>query len=365
MAGLDIVGRVAAPGDADWDASRLAWNLSAEQQPAAVAFVENADDVARVVRFAAKHELKVLGQSTGHGATPLGALEDTIVIKTERMRAIAVDRDTGTAHMQAGVLALELALVPVSELYAGTLILPAEAGAPAIRAYREWAAGAPEEVTSVVRFLRPPPLPDVPEPLRGRALLTIGVACIGSEANGVEAVAALREIGEPIMDLIGQRPVAGLSKIHMDPEHPVPARGHHAPIRELPDAAIDAFVAAAGPESGSPLLSAELRQLGGALSRPAPEHGALSALDASFLMFGVGMVMTPQAGQAVERGLDNLNDAMQPWAADGGYLNFAERPCDVDALMPPQTCARLREIKLRWDPAELIRANHAVSIATA
>ena len=144
-------------------------------------------------------------------------------------------------------------------------------------------------------------MPDVPEPLRDRPLLTLGAACIGSQEEGERIVAPLREIGEPIMDTFEQIPAAGLSRIHMDPEPPVPGLGHHALIAELPDEAIDAFVGAAGPEAGSPLLLAELRQLGGALGRPAENGGALSKLDAGFAMLGIGMPMTPELGRGDRR----------------------------------------------------------------
>jgi hypothetical protein len=208
-------------------------------------------------------------------------------------------------------------------------------------------------------------VPDVPEPLRDRRLLTIGAACIGSQEEGEAMVAPLREIGEPIMDTFGQIPAAGLSRIHMDPEVPVPGLGHHALIRELPDEAIDAFVGAAGPDADSPLLLAELRQLGGALGRPAENAGALAKLDAGFVMLGVGLPMTPELGQAIEGHLDELGDAMQPWAGDGGYFNFAERPCDVEAILPPETCARLAEVKRSWDPDGMVLANHALAPAPA
>jgi hypothetical protein len=56
---------------------------------------------------------------------------------------------------------------------------------------------------------------------------------------------------------------------------------------------------------------------------------------------------------------------MEPWSAEGGYLNYAERPCDLDALLPLETCERLADVKHRWDPDGLIRANHAVSLAPA
>ena len=448
---LAIDGRVATPAEDDWDAARQAWNLAADQHPSAVAFAASAEDVARVVRFAATASLKVAGQGTGHGAVALGPLDDTILLKTERMRGVDVDGESETARIEAGALAAELGasaqkyglcslpgsspnvgvvgftlggglgwlgrrygfacnrvsaievvtadgearrvggesdpdlfwalrgggggyaivtalhldLLPISELYAGALVLPAEAGAEGLRAYRDWAASVPEEVTSIARFLRPPPLPDVPEPIRDRPLLTLGAACIGGQEEGERLIAPLREIGEPIMDTFGQIPAEGLSRIHMDPEPPVPGLGHHALLAELTDDAIDAFVGAVGPEANSPLLLAELRQLGGALGRPAEDGGALSSLDAGFTLLGLGVPMTPELGQAIEGHLDHLVDTMQPWAAAGGYFNLAERPCDVDAILPPEICSRLGEVKRRWDPDGMIVANHSLSLVSA
>jgi len=448
---LSMQGHVATPSDSDWDAARAAWNLAADQDPVAVAFAESADDIAKAVTFAGQNDLKVTGQGTGHGAVALGPLDDTILLKTERMRDVEIDAASQTAAVGAGVLVEELGaaaqvqgmcsmpgsspnvgvvgytlggglswlgrrygfacnrvtaidvvtadgeqrlvdaesepdlfwalrgggggyaivtglqvkLLPISELYAGMLIFPAELGADALRAWRDWAATVPDDVTSVGRLLTPPPIPDVPEPLRGRPLLTFDAACIGSQEEGEATIAPLRQLGEPIMDTFGQIPAEGLSRIHMDPEPPVPGMGHHEVLAEIPDEAIDAFVDAAGPESGSPLLQAEIRQLGGALARPDENGGALSSLDAGFVWFGVGMPMSPEMGQAIEGALDGLHETMKPWAADGGYFNFAERPCDVDAILPPETCARLREIKDRYDPDGMIVSNHALSTTVA
>lgn len=449
--GLAIAGRIATPTDADWDEARLAWNLAADQRPEAVAFVESADDVAKVVGFATEHGLRVAAQGTGHGAVALAPLDETILIKTERMRGIEIDPDARTARVEAGALVLELSeaaqahglssmpgsapdvgvigytlggglswlgrrygfacnrvlaielvtadgephtvnaendpdlfwalrgggggyaivtalqldLIPIGDIYAGALLFPAEVGAEAVRTYRDWAAGLSDDVTSVVRFLRPPPVPDVPEQLRNVPLLTIDAACIGDHAAGEATIAPLLEIGEPIMNTFGQIPSEGLCRIHMDPEQPVPGLGNHRVIRELPDEAIDAFTELAGPDSGTPLLLTELRQLGGALGRPDASGGALSHIDADFVMLGIGLPMTPELGQAIEAQLDRFDDAMRPWAAEGGYFNFAERPCDADAILPPETCARLTEIKRRYDPDNLVVANHAVAIAPA
>jgi len=323
-----------------------------------------------VVGYTLGGGLSWLGRRYGFACNRVTAIE--LVSADGEARRVDADNDAdlfwalrGGGGGYAIVTALHVSLLPIAELYAGALLLPAEVGADAVRAYRDWAAGVPDEVTSIVRFLHLPPLPEVPEPLRDRPLLTIGAACIGSEAEGQATIAPLREIGEPIMDTFAQIPAAGLSRVHMDPEQPVPGLGHHAVIRELPDQAIDAFVGVAGPESGTPLLLTELRHLGGALRRPAEDGGALSKLNGEFVMLGVGLPMTPELGEAIDRQLDLVHESMQPWASDGGYFNFAERPCDVDAILPPDTCARLAEVKPAWDPDGMIRANHAVSMALA
>jgi FAD binding domain-containing protein len=449
FSGLSIRGRVATPSDSDWDEARQAWNLAADQRPPAVALVESADDVAKVVTFARQNDLKVAGQGTGHGAMPLGPLDGVILIKTERMRGVDVEGDR--ARIEAGALAEDVAdaaikegkcsmpgtspnvgvigytlggglswlgrkygwacnrvvaielvtadgeartvdqtsdpdlfwalrgggggyavvtalhveLLPIAEAYAGALLLPAELTRDGLQLYRDWAATAPEEVGSMVRMMNLPPLPDVPEPIRGKMFLQIAATCIGSREEGEKAIAPLREIGEPIMDTFDQIPATGLTRIAMDPEPPVPGLGHHRVINEVPEEAMDAFYEAAGPESGSPLLLAELRHLGGALGRPAEDGGAMSKLDGEFVLLGIGMMMDPAMREPLDGQLDKLADAMKPWAAEGGYLNYAERPGDVDKILPPDICERLAQVKRSWDPDDLIRANHSLATATA
>ena len=63
-----VRGDVVAPGDDAYDGARLAWNLTADQRPAAVLLAEDAADVAAAVRSAAGAGLRVAPQATGHGA---------------------------------------------------------------------------------------------------------------------------------------------------------------------------------------------------------------------------------------------------------------------------------------------------------
>jgi FAD/FMN-containing dehydrogenase len=174
-----------------------------------------------------------------------------------------------------------------------------------------------------------------------------------------ELLSGLRALG-PEIDTFATIPAAALSGLHMDPEHPVPGVGDHTQLAELPDEAVEALVLAAGPGSGSPLLSVELRQLGGALDVAAPGHGALATMDAAFAVYGVGIALDERTAQAVDCHLALVIDALSPWEASRRYLNFVDRPADPARSFPPQTYARLRAVKAAYDPNNLFRSNHPI-----
>jgi hypothetical protein len=99
---------VIRPDDPAYDAARQAWNLTVDQRPAAVALPRTADEVAEALQLAAERGLRVAPQATGHRAPPLGDLGDTLLLKTERMRGVAVDPERRIARIEAGVQGAEL-----------------------------------------------------------------------------------------------------------------------------------------------------------------------------------------------------------------------------------------------------------------
>jgi hypothetical protein len=151
----------------------------------------------------------------------------------------------------------------------------------------------------------------------------------------------------------------------MDPEDPVPFVGSGQMLDELPPAAIDAVIETAGPGSGSPLLSFELRLLGGALAESPPDAGALARLDQAFLTFGVGMSMNPEMGAAVNGQLEVVAEALEQWDSGVKYANFVDVPMDARMSYPPETFDRLQAVKRRYDPDDVFRANHPIPSAAA
>jgi hypothetical protein len=261
------------------------------------------------------------------------------------------------------VTAIEFRLYPITEVYAGVLFFPLDRAAEVLEAWRQWLPSVPDSVTSVGRILRFPPIPDLPPFLSGHSWVVVEAACLLSEEEANELLAPLRALG-PEIDTFALSPITALSQLHMDPPAPVPGRGDGALLGELPAEAIDAFVRVAGPDADSPLLSVELRHLGGALTPGRMSGGAVSGMAAAFAMFAVGITPTPEAVEVVESAVTGAQYAFGPWTTGGVYLNFAERPKSGKALFgSDEAHDRLRQVKAAYDANDVIRSNHPVQPA--
>jgi FAD/FMN-containing dehydrogenase len=269
----------------------------------------------------------------------------------------------GGTGSPAVITHMELMLIPTPELYAGAMLWPWERASEVLHAWRAWTQDAPETATTSARIVQVPPLPDIPEMLRGRQFVVIDGAVLGSDAYADEVLAPLRAL-EPEIDLFAAAPPAALSHLHMDPEQPVPGIGDHALLSDVTPELIDAMVEAAGHRSGSPLTVVELRHLGGALSRAAAGAGARARIDAPYVFFAVGVPMTPELGMAISARLAQLRGVLAPCKAEGAYLNFAEEPTDVSTAFADDTFRALQAVKATYDPQDTIHANHEVKLAS-
>jgi FAD/FMN-containing dehydrogenase len=258
------------------------------------------------------------------------------------------------------VTAIEIELYPVTEVYAGMVAWPVEMGTEIATAYRDWLADTPDEMTAQLRFLTLPPIPELPEPLRGKSLVDVTGAYSGDPAAGEELVRPLREIAGAVWDTWAVQPAAALRHVAMDPEEPVPGVGDHVLLGELTSEAVAAIVGLAGADSDSPLIGVQIRQLGGALGRDAEDAGALPKLDAEHLVFGVGGVFDEASRVAVEDYLDRLQRELAPFSPGGRALNFSDRPGDASAGFRPEVWERLQAVKAQYDPAGMFVGSHQV-----
>lgn len=262
------------------------------------------------------------------------------------------------------VTALEFNLFRISDVYAGALFFPLERGAEVLRAWRRWVDDVPEEVTSVGRFLQFPPIPGIPEPLRGGSFAAVEATSLLDQEATDELLQPLRALG-PAIDTFKTTPVRELEQLHMDPDHPVSGFADGLLLSEFDDRAIDSLVRVAGAGSGSPLISVEVRHLDGALARKSPGAGALARIEGKFALFAAGMAMTPEMGASVRAHIEIVQAVLGPWDSGRTYLNFAEKRERGERLFGDETYRRLQTVKAAVDPDDVFRSNHPIRLPAA
>jgi FAD/FMN-containing dehydrogenase len=258
------------------------------------------------------------------------------------------------------VTALEFALYPIESAYAGALIWDWQHAERVLNAWAQWAHEAPDHVTTAFRILQVPPIEAMPELLRGRQIAMIDGAVLGDDESAAAVIAPLRALA-PEIDMFERMPAPALVRLHGDPEGPTPGIGAATVLGSLPPAAAAAFVAAAGPGSGSSMIVAELRQLGGALARPAPGAGCLPQLDGAFALSGIAIPMDAESAARGYADTHALAAAMAPWANGRSYLNFTEERVDTSSGYERSAYQRLQALRGQLDPTGLFVANHRVA----
>ena len=258
------------------------------------------------------------------------------------------------------VTAIEFAVHPVDELYAGALFFPFERASEVLHAWSAWQGDQPDELMSWASLLHFPPIPDVPAFARGRSFAVVMAAFLGSEAEGRELIRPLRELG-PARDTFASVPPVVLGDLAMDPLDPLPIHSGHELVDELPAKAIDEIIAAVGPESGrgETLTMLQFRQMGGALARETPGAGARATLPGEISMFTLGVVLGEESETEVRAAVADVKSALVPYRA-GLYPNFIEQPADASAFFSPETWERLRTIKTGYDADDLFAGNHHI-----
>jgi hypothetical protein len=178
-------------------------------------------------------------------------------------RAAGVDE--GDARQQDG---LGRTLFPTPFVTGGALMWPWEHAHRVLHEWAPWTREAPHDVTSAVRLVRLPRLPVVPQPLRGRALVVVELAVPGEPWTAAGRIARLRRL-DPEIDTVGIVPPAAVPDLYTGVDVPAPAVAGHMALSGMSPDVVDAFLAVAGPGSGTNLVSAALRHLGPAYAMAA------------------------------------------------------------------------------------------------
>lgn len=263
------------------------------------------------------------------------------------------------------VVSLEFRLYPLTKVYGGAVFYPADNAREALSRFARWAADLPDEVTAAFTLMNYPPLPFLPEPLRGRSVVVIkGCYCGTDPEAGADMFRAVRTgPGPAIMDTFGTISVTEMDAICKDPVDPIATLQYGALLSDLSDEAIDVFVKQAGAVPGSLLFFVELRRLGGALQRDPGQVQFMGSRNARFLMNAMGATATPEMFAGVSEQLALITEATRPFQTGETFLNFVEVSPTVERVRSAYTAEdweRLLALKKRYDPTNIFRFNRNI-----
>lgn len=257
------------------------------------------------------------------------------------------------------VTGLEIELYPITTVYGGNLFYPIQAAREVMARYREWIATVPDELTSSVVLMNFPPIPLVPEPLRGQSFVMVRGCHCGPLDEGQALLQSWRDWRAPVIDDFKELPFSQVGAISNDPVDPLPVFSTGAWMKAMPDAAIDIMVrSTTGGDGPPPLLMTEVRHVGGAVARGRSQAGAFVNREAELLLFMVGLTPTPDAYGALVRHSQQFKAQLRSFLTGGVYMNFLEgeeaRQRARDGFSP-EAYARLIRLKRDYDPTDRLR----------
>jgi FAD/FMN-containing dehydrogenase len=265
------------------------------------------------------------------------------------------------------VTSFEYRVHPVGPvLMAGPVFYRGDRAEEILRFYREYTNDLPDEATTMLNLTTAPPAPFLPEEIHGQPVVVLLGVYAGPVADGERVLAPMRELGDPVADLMGPLPYVAMQGL-LDALYPEGGSNYFKAgfMDELSDAAIGSLVERHG-AMNSPMSEIHLQHFGGAVRRVSPSATAFANRGAEYVLNVLGR--TPDSAgfdAAVDWARDTYNE-MEAYTAAGTYSNFMSAGDDrVKEAYPEDTYRRLQALKDRYDPTNLFRLNQNVRPSSA
>jgi FAD/FMN-containing dehydrogenase len=264
------------------------------------------------------------------------------------------------------VTAFEFRLHSAGHVLGGAVIYDATQAVEVLDAYAGYAASAPDALTTMASVLLAPPVPFIPPHLHGKLVLALAVCYTGDLEEGQRVVAPLRGLGTPVADQIGPMPYSALLGLAAQNE----VRGRQVHVRSMfldrLDADLLGAIVSQTRTLSAPIAYVQIRVLGGAVARVAPDATAFAYRDKPFMVTIGSAWMDPAESARHGAALEGFWRSVEHHAA-GVYSNFLgdEGEARVRDAYGPATYARLAELKRRYDPHNLFRLNQNVAPAAS
>jgi FAD/FMN-containing dehydrogenase len=259
--------------------------------------------------------------------------------------------------------ALEFRLHPVKDIYGGPMFFELRDAEHILKFFREYIKDAPEQLGAFPAFQIAPPLPFIPENRHGDTFALVVACWAGPLAEGERALKVFHDEAPVVAEMVGPMPYPALNSAF---DALVPAGLQHYWkanfVRELTDDAIRAHLEH-GPRLPAVNSTVHIYPINGACHRTPSDTTAFGHRDATFATVIAGMWPDPAQNAANIKWVRDYSDAVTPHSEQGGYINFMSE--DDQGRAPANygsNYGRLVEVKRRYDPDNLFRANQNIKV---
>ncbi|MDX2140953.1 MAG: FAD-binding oxidoreductase [Chloroflexota bacterium] len=307
-----------------------------------------------------------------HGLSIDSVLRFEVVTAEGEMLTASADENSelfwamrGGTGAFAIVTRMQIKLYPVTTIYGGALVYPAENARAVMQFFRDWSQYLPEEWTVSVALMNLPPLPELPPFLSGKSVVMVHGCYSGADLRlGQMMLQAWIDWQAPIANMFGEMPFNQVGMISNDPQDPMPGLSSGAWLADMSDETIDTLLKFTLPTGGPPaLVKTEVRLAGGAMARVPADANAYSNRDAQWILQVVGVTPTPDIAQGVALHIRALKSALAGHLTGGVYLNFLEgeeKHGATQQAFAVDKQARLAAVKAQYDPNN--RLSHALKV---
>lgn len=260
------------------------------------------------------------------------------------------------------VTRFEFDLHPVGPtVAAGPVFYPGDRAEEILRFYRDYVRGLGKETTTLVNLLTAPPAPFLPQEWHGRKLVALIGVHVGDLEEGMAALRPMRDLGEPVADLIGPMPyvaMQGLIDALWAPGTKAYMKAGY--LREIDDEAIARLASFHQEAPGASEI--HVQHFGGAVAEVADGETAYGERRAPFVLNACAVSHEPGGIATHVEWAQRVYRGLEPSLTGGAYVNFlsAEGEERVRAAYGEPKFARLQALKDRYDPDNLFHRNQNV-----
>ena len=301
-----------------------------------------------------------------HGMTVDNLLSATVVTADGAVRVVSTTSEPDLFWALRGgggnfgvVTSFEFQLHPIGpEVYAGLVVYPFSQARQVLRAWRDFTADIPDELSVWTVLRKAPPLPFLPASAHGTEVVIFPLVYSGDVEAGKRAAEPVLQFGDPIGTALAPTPYTAFQSA-FDPLLTPGGRNYWKSnnFSTLTDAALDIMIASAGRLPG-PECEIFVAQLGGAMARVKPAATAFFGRDARYIMNVHGRWSDARDDERVRAWTRRAFQDAAPHATASGYVNFlTEDESERVAASYGTNYPRLQTVKLRFDPGNLFRMN--------